>query len=458
MLDWLPLSDNFITGWSASIIRAIWQSSIIFALVWIVQFIFPRIQPTVRCWLWRIAYLKLLVSLLAGPLSIPWFFFTNISTSPVIRWLDANSVDQLITSQPVPGIDPTNLQWFSNYRFWFLLWILGIGWSGVRLMVLWKRNRIAAKNCYLATDPVLVNLYQELCGQLKIHNPPCLCQSYSFNSPLLGGTIQPKIILPATIGSQFEPEEIKLMLAHELAHYRRGDLFWNWLPMIARSLFFFHPLVWVAEREWIELPEICCDHLAVQYTGTRSVDYGKVLVKTTLQPVSKRKERWILAGVTDFYRTGSSQTLIKRLKALESNHQVNSKWMFISACALVLLGLAVVLPWQLSPAGIKFFVVRVSYPYHYTLNFFARLQSDQLYIRDFKVEIDNQKITEGFSINSYGEMRFNTLSGYLLMENSLVHKSSYQIKVSVRTPLGIFQKKYLVTLHDQELWANYSLL
>lgn len=212
----------------------------------------------------------------------------------------------------------------------------------------------------------------------------------------------------------------------------------------------------MAEREWRELPEICCDHLAVQYTGTRSVDYGKVLVKATLQPALNRKDRWVLAGVTDFYQSGSNQTLVKRLKALDSDHRIHPKWVFISFFTLVLLGLTVVLPWQLSP-GIKFFMNKVSNTNYYTLNFFARLQADQLYIRDFKVEIDNQQVTEGFSLNSYGEIRFDTLTGYLLVKNSLFQQGSHQIKVLIHTNSGDFQERYVADFHDQNLWANYPL-
>jgi beta-lactamase regulating signal transducer with metallopeptidase domain len=457
MLDWLPFGDSFITGWVISIIRAVWQGGIVFVLIWLILLIFPRIQPTIRCWLWRIAYLRLLVSFLADPLPIPWLFSTKISTSPVVRLLDTGPVGQWITiSQPVPGLHPVNLPVYSDSRFWFLLWILGIGWSGIQLIVLWKRNRMAAENCYPAYDPVLANLYQEFCGRLKIRKPPRLYQSNSLGSPSLSGITQSKIILPVAVCSQYEPEEINLMIAHELAHYRRGDLFWNWLPVIVRSLFFFYPLVWLAERQWKELPEICSDHLALQYTGTRSVDYGKVLVKTTLQLALKRKNRWVLAGVTDFYRPGSNQTLIKRLKALDSNHRIHPKWVFISFFALVLLGLAVVLPWQLSP-GIKFFANRVSCTNYYKFNFFAHLQADQLYIQDFIVQFDDQKVTEGISIYSYGEIKLNTLNGYLLVKNSLIPKGSHRIKVFIRTNAGNFREKYLVDFNSDNLWCNYSV-
>lgn len=324
-----------------------------------------------------------------------------------------------------------------------MLWILGVGWFGFRLVYLWNRNRITRKVNYPVNYQALENMYSEFCTQLKINKPPRLLLSKSVNSPSLQGLFNPEIILPALFLSQYPLPEIKLILAHELAHFKRGDLFWNWLPAIARGIFFFHPLVWLAECEWKELHEICSDHLAVRFTEARSADYGKVLVKATVQPPLHRKARFAVAGVNEFFAVQSKQTLIKRLKALDGIRRIGPKRVFISFLALILFGLAVTLPWRLFPS-ILFSIQKVSYTNYYTLNFFARLQSDQLYIRDFKVEIDNQKVIEGFSVNSYGEFRFNTLTGYLLVKNSLFQKGSHQIKVFIHTDSGDFQEKYMV--------------
>ncbi len=41
-------------------------------------------------------------------------------------------------------------------------------------------------------------------------------------------------------------DALDLVLLHELAHLRRGDLYWGWTIELARTIYFFHPLVyWV---------------------------------------------------------------------------------------------------------------------------------------------------------------------------------------------------------------------
>src|SRR5207244_5495734 len=52
--------------------RACWQGGTVIALVWGACWSFPRWSPGVRCWLWRLAYLKLLAALLwVAPVELP---------------------------------------------------------------------------------------------------------------------------------------------------------------------------------------------------------------------------------------------------------------------------------------------------------------------------------------------------------------------------------------------------
>ena len=53
------------------------------------------------------------------------------------------------------------------------------------------------------------------------------------------------------------------MLSHELAHTCRRDLFWNLFLSVAKSLFFFHPLFWLIERESYLTQEVAADELAI---------------------------------------------------------------------------------------------------------------------------------------------------------------------------------------------------
>jgi len=82
--------------------------------------------------------------------------------------------------------------------------------------------------------------------------------------PLTVGVIRPLILLPITALTSLSPEQLEVVLAHELAHIRRADYFWNILQTMIETLFFFHPAVWWISRHLRDQRELCCDDIAVQ--------------------------------------------------------------------------------------------------------------------------------------------------------------------------------------------------
>jgi beta-lactamase regulating signal transducer with metallopeptidase domain len=461
MPAWVLSGDNLITGWADSLIQALWHGSMVFGLVWAIQKIFPQIQPAFRCWLWRMVYLKFLISLvplgtLCGVfyLPVPWISAIEILQSPVVRLFKAGpAVHWIPTSQSLSQFTATNLPVLLSPTVWFILWIFGIVWFAVRLVRERNYHRLTMKDCYPIHEPALTNLYLEFCAHLKIRKPPRILLSASVDSPSLQGIIRPRIVLPDTILSQYRLPEIKLMLAHELAHFSRRDLLWNWLPVVVRGLFFFHPLVWIAERNWKELHEICCDRLAVQFTKVRSLDYGNVLLKATVKAGFNLTKRPACMAATEFYAPPSKLILKKRLMALNRLHWMNPREMMAWFSVLILFGLAVVLPWQLSPS---FFIA--AYTDYYPVNQFSFygniLHADGTYIKDFKVIIDGQKITGEYSMNSGGEHSANSFKGYLLVKNSFRQRRIHEMKVFIATTAGDFQAKYRVDLAGNSAWIN----
>src|SRR5207247_5750717 len=53
--------------------------------------------------------------------------------------------------------------------------------------------------------------------------------------------------------------------------------------LVAETVFFFHPIVWLAHREFGLAQEIACDELAVLCTGSRLSAYGAVLLQVAAQ-------------------------------------------------------------------------------------------------------------------------------------------------------------------------------
>lgn len=96
-------------------------------------------------------------------------------------------------------------------------------------------------------------------------------------APLTCGIFRPTILLPKTLAET--GEELELILAHELTHIRRGDLFYKLLLVGAVSLGWLNPLAWVmlilANRDL----EFACDEAVLKKYPARRAEYARMLIR-----------------------------------------------------------------------------------------------------------------------------------------------------------------------------------
>ena len=77
------------------------------------------------------------------------------------------------------------------------------------------------------------------------------------------GVFRPWILLPRE-HRLWEPELLRAVLLHELAHVRRRDCLVQWLPNIVCAGQWFNPLVWLARSEMLCESERACDDAVIR--------------------------------------------------------------------------------------------------------------------------------------------------------------------------------------------------
>src|SRR5205823_3664741 len=142
------------------------------------------------------------------------------------------------------------------------LWVIGVCCRGARLTRQWGRVRRLRQVCVPVEDEGLARSVAELCARFRLRQLPELAAG-PVDSPALVGVRRPTILLPTDLCPTATVGELRLVIAHELAHLKRRDLLWGWLPVLAHSLFFFHPLVWLARTEIRLAQEMAADEMAV---------------------------------------------------------------------------------------------------------------------------------------------------------------------------------------------------
>jgi bla regulator protein blaR1 len=94
--------------------------------------------------------------------------------------------------------------------------------------------------------------------------------------PVTVGLLHPRIILPESSRDWPQPQ-LEAVLAHESEHIRRRDPLFQWLALLNRAIFWFHPLAWWLERKLSGLAEEACD-TAVLAQGHDPHEYSEYLL------------------------------------------------------------------------------------------------------------------------------------------------------------------------------------
>lgn len=96
------------------------------------------------------------------------------------------------------------------------------------------------------------------------------------STPITVGWFAPVLILPQG-WDRWSAAQLDAVLTHEGAHARRRDPLVQWLALLNRAIFWFHPLAWWLERRLASLAEEACD-AAVIRAGHSPQDYCDYLI------------------------------------------------------------------------------------------------------------------------------------------------------------------------------------
>ncbi|MCH8285257.1 peptidoglycan DD-metalloendopeptidase family protein, partial [candidate division KSB1 bacterium] len=158
------------------------------------------------------------------------------------------------------------------------------------------------------------------------------------------GILNPVILLPES-AETWESDRIRVVLLHELSHIKRRDMLYNVMAGIAKTLFWFNPLVWYAHKRLCIERERACDDIVLT-NGIRSSDYADLLLEVARSLKTKAKRPFAAA-----FMAFASQ-LENRMGSI-LDKKTNRKTMTpTTAIVTCILAIALVLPFSaMKPAG-----------------------------------------------------------------------------------------------------------
>jgi len=293
------------------VVRLAWtslQATLLVGAVWLLNRQLPRLSAATRSLLWWLLGVQLLLGLLLPtPVALPLLSRTPVVTTTTTTRTDVDgktsvfmvsttaptehriasmgqggeqSADTLaVAAEPADGSTQSSslFTWSRVLPTVFALWLAGV----IVQLIVTLRHWREARSVVRASHPLDDSALQALCGEqanaMGLRRCPSLRVSNAIRSPQVSGLWRPIVLLPAAQG--LSREEVALALAHELTHLRRGDLWMGWVPAMAQRLFFFHPLVSWAMREYALNREAACDAQVVHQHDAAPQDYGRLLLR-----------------------------------------------------------------------------------------------------------------------------------------------------------------------------------
>jgi|GEM_PF-5990770 len=323
------------------------QGALWIAGLWLFLRLVPRIPADVRAWLWRFALLKLAISVIplhavtlrllpsdrprvaqvVQTLERPVEPITrqSFSTSVLIARnhpavyappasARSSSIDGSLSPSPSGGRPgrwsaSALLSMRSEAKTLILvLWAFGFLVYAMMAAVDSFRARMALRRATRVEDADLRECLDGLAKRAGLRGVPLLLKSDQAPGPMVFGVGQPRIVLPAQ--AAVTEDDLKLALAHEVAHIKRMDLFWSAFACLVRAAMFFNPAAWLAERELRAAQESATDQEAVWLTGATVGAYGQMLLRA-MSPTHRTRR---LAGLSFFDSFHNAQRRLRAMK------------------------------------------------------------------------------------------------------------------------------------------------
>ncbi len=368
-------------AWLASLFRACGQGGLWILAVWLICRMARRLPAAARVWLWWFACLKLILGLVPlAPLTLPLLPARPPSVVPLpqpskgssgltpridARPLLAKRVygKEALTSRP-PGLreaDQTRFrspsisegqggarklerQGVSSKQAAFALLLMAL-WT---LMLVWRLTGVVrqmarcgalARQAEPITDAAVLAAAREIGRALNLRRLPDLRTSEAIAEPMIVGLPRPVVLLPRAFLAPPSLPSLRMILAHELTHLRRGDLRLMLLPTLAQTLFGFFPPAWLAVREYRIACEAACDAETLRITGAEAREYGLLLLS-----FASHSHR---AGAMALGSSFGYHSLERRLKMLPLSAPVLHRPLRRNMACLFGLSVACLLPWHL---------------------------------------------------------------------------------------------------------------
>lgn len=361
--------------------RMLVQSSLLIAALAVLDLILRRrVKAVVRYWIWLLVLAKLLLPpSLSSPTGLAYWIGDKLPSLPKqaeiadsrgqdVRWALARTEGSDTRQQEQPHesqardlsslaapAEPIQTAAETSYSpavtaaitsMPSITWqgALLLAWGGVVIVMavlliqraLFVRRLVTQSE---AAPETLVELLGQCRRRMAIASELELRLSSLSMSPSVCGLWRPTILVPRSMLTQLDATQLKSVLLHELAHVKRGDLWVNLVQALLQIVYFFHPLLWLANAIIRRVREQAVDETVLAVMGEEAEEYPRTLLTISKLAFGRTALSLRLLGVVE-----SKKALTARIRHIVSRPFPRSAKLGLAGLILILATAAFLLP------------------------------------------------------------------------------------------------------------------
>lgn len=343
------------------VLSAALQASLVAAVMLLLLVALKRFSAPLRYGLLLVALVKFAVPVLPAPTGMfPWlgeqlswsqdgpaFLPAQASTAQ-----SSASVALSSTASPAthanPAVSAASTAGPGQPSSWeqmaWMLYGLGLFVGFTRLLIGARRLALRRRASTPCSDERTLELYAAAAEQLGLKGLPELRLETRSASPVAFGLLRPVVLLPAAALGELDDTALKAVLAHELGHHRRRDLWVHTLQRVLAVIWWPNPLFHGLDRALRRVREECCDDLVLERRVVEDGAYCRALLDTVALCGSNHATAGQASSALAL--GGSGHALRGRLSRILDGRSVRRGELGRPALALLLVGTVWLLPGQ----------------------------------------------------------------------------------------------------------------
>jgi beta-lactamase regulating signal transducer with metallopeptidase domain len=218
----------------------------------------------------------------------------------------------------------------------FGVWLAG---SVLFLAVATARVRrfLRALRVAVPADPILIESVAQLARRIGVGCPRLRVVDAAVSPMVWGGFDGATLILPLKLMRELDGVERDTLLAHELAHLKRGDCWVRWIELAVTAALWWNPVVWWVRRNLRRAEEQACDRWVLELLPRAGRAYADGIVKTVEFIAGHHRTPALATGATGTRQIEERLTMI-----LDPSRPARLRRPLLPALVLALFALPVI--------------------------------------------------------------------------------------------------------------------